>query len=379
MRALPLCLAVAAIGCASPPAPESTCGHVKTARPVIVLERGDQTSALARLADGCLEEAPADFVLGHDQNLLGAGSRVFIGLNEEAVLRELDVSKLELGATFDVYGMIDKPAPIHGIYGAAVDAEGKLWASLSDAGSLAIMRPDGSPEALVDLSDLDQDRVPDMNGVLVRDGRAYIALGFLPTDEISDHAKHAGAIAVVDVATRARLSVIELAGKNPVHALVPAEEGQVLVATPGEHDAVDDTDGIDRVWLDGSRETEQVVGEGELDGSVEEIAWGGPNELYAIVLGREPGLNPTRVVAIDPSRDRGARVTRVLAEAPYFGDPVNGAAYVHVGLALTEEHVLVGDKTPGAGRIRVFSRATGEELGPIPTRVHPPAALYALP
>ncbi len=51
-------------------------------------------------------------------------------------------------------------------------------------------------------------------------------------------------------------------------------------------------DGIDRVWLDGSRDTEQVIGEAELGGSAEEVVWGSDTEAYAIVLGGEPGLEP---------------------------------------------------------------------------------------
>ena len=365
------------IGCASPPAVEESCGHVKTESPVLAVERGDQTSAIARLADGCYVETPPDIVLGYDQNLLGADGRAFVGLNEQGTLRELDVQELKLGDAIDVYA--DKPGSmtIHGIYGVAIDDAKNLWVSRADAGSIAIVRPDGSVDGAVDLSDLDDDGVPEMNGISIRDGRAYVALGFLPTVNLSDSAKREGAVVVIDTVTRERVRVIDLVGKNPVRALIPGDEGEILVATPGDHDAIDEHDGIDRVVLDGSSDVEQLVSETELGGSVDEIAWGGPTEVYAIVLGEQPGINPTRVVLIDPTRPAGERVVRELARAPYFDDP-NAEAYVHVGLALTEHEVLVGYKRSSDPKILVFSRATGAPLAPIPTRVHPPAALLTL-
>jgi hypothetical protein len=388
MRALVVC-ACLAIGCASPPSSEESCGHAKTDRPVLVLERGDQTSAIARFADGCLVETPADPVLGYDQNLLGVDGRAFVGLNEQGTLQELDVQKLgKLGPAMDAYADMPGSTTIHGIYGVAIDAAKNLWVSRADAGSIAILRPDGSLDGTVDLSDLDPDGVPDMNGILIQGGLAYVALGFLEykDSELGTvvQPRQRGAIVVIDTATREIVDRIDLAGHNPVQALVPtSNENEIVVATPGVYDEgvldeIAKDDGIDRVRLDGSGEVTQLVSEAELGGSVSELVWGGPTEVYAIVLGEEPGINPTRVVQIDPTRPAGQRVMKELARAPYFEDH-DAAAYVHVGLALTEHELLVGDKRSGEPKILVFSRATGEALAPVPTRVHPPAALLALP
>ena len=139
------------------------------------------------------------------------------------------------------------------------------------------------------------------------------------------------------------------------------------------------TNGIDKVSLVGGENAlTQLATELELNASFEEVVWGGDDEVYAITLGPEPGLNPTKLVAIDPTKS-GPTKFRVLARAPWFTDQENGAAFVHGGLALTKEHVVVGDHTPGKPRIRVFSRATGAEVAAIPTTVGAPWSLVALP
>ncbi len=77
-----------------------------------------------------------------------------------------------------------------------------------------MVKPNGSLEA-VDLSDVDPDGVPDMNGILVHDGKAFVALGFLPpwdSTAFGDHATRRGALAVIDVSTRKRIDVIDLHG-----------------------------------------------------------------------------------------------------------------------------------------------------------------------
>jgi hypothetical protein len=349
-------------------------------RTVLVLERGDQTSALGKLSGGCLTEATPDLALGGDQNLLGAHGKPFVGLNDFGALRSIDPATLALGSALDVYQDHPKPETVHGIYGADVDGAGNLWVSRDDVGSAIVLSPDGKLAGTVDLSDLDPDGVPEMNGILVSGDRAYVALGFLKTPIEDDHAKQPGAIAVVDVATRKRVDLLQLVGHNPVRALVPVDAtgSEVIVATPGIHDAVDDGDGIDRVWLDGSHEAMQLVSEKELGGSVDEVVWGGEDEAYAIVLGPVPGANPTRVVQLDPSQEAGHRVVRELARAPYYDDP-NAAAYVHTGLALTRDWVLVGDHTPGKAQILAFRRKSGDPPVAVPTQVLPPAALLALP
>jgi hypothetical protein len=217
-----------------------------------------------------------------------------------------------------------------------------------------------------------------MNGILVQDGKAFVALEFLTPGcgggVESDTATQPGAIAVIDVASRLRTGLIQLPGHNPVHRFVPTDDPSVfLMAMPGRHDAIDLEDGIDSVDLAKGTAT-QIIGEKTLGGSVDNVVWASPNEAYAIVMGAVAGVNPTSVVAFDPTR---GVVTRTLAKAPYFTDP-NGEGYVFVGLALDGDDLLVADQTTTDPRIRVFPRAGGAELPAVRTKVLPPVSLLAL-
>ena len=383
--ALAASCALHAAACASPVATDPSCGHVALDRPVLVLEHGASTSALARLSGGCFTEASPDGVWGQDQSLLDARGRPFVAVNTDGSLRPLDSSSLAITKTYDAYPDQHGGTSIpHSIYGVDTDAGGNLWISRDDVSSLAVLRPDGSLAAAVDLASLDPKfGNPRMNGVLIQGQTAFVMLGFLATpfaQPNADHAWRVGAIARVDTPTRKILSTIDLIGHNPVRKLIPidATGKVVLVATPGEHD--DDKtpeDGIDRVDLEAGTAT-QLISETELGGSVDEVVWASEHEAYAIVLGPQPGLNPTKVIAFDPSQPPGHRVLRTLAKAPWFDDPVNGQAYVHTGLALDGGYVLVGDQTYRQTRIRVFSRATGMEQPSVPTTNGAPTALLAI-
>lgn len=378
-----LAAALASAGCAAPPGPQQVCGYPALDRAVLILERGRETSSLAKLEGGCLTEAPAEIVLGRDQNLLSAGGQALAGVNDSGAIFAVDPAGPSLVAPgLDAYADGAASKEPHGIYGADRDGAGQLWVARFDVPSLIILSESGGVVDTVDLRALDATYGnPRANGVYLRGDRAYVSVGFLPTP-VSDEAARAGGIAVISTAApREVTGVIDLVGKNPVHRLVPADASgsRVIVATPGRYDAEDASDGIDLAALDGSEPARQLVSEDELHGSADEVVWGGDHEVYAIVLGKEPGLNPTRVVAIDPTLPPGSRVVATLAEAPWFDDPVNGAAYVHTGLALTQDHLLVGDHTPGAGRIRIFSRSTFAEVASVPTEVGAPWALLAMP
>ena len=378
--AMPIALTLGA--CSSPSAAVDTCGHEDPAQPVLVLERGDQTAALARLSGGCFTETGADPILGSDQNLLAAHGKPFVGVNDTGTLLALDVSTLQVTKTFSVYP--DHPpqpsAPAHGIYGVDVDAAtGNLWVSRNDVPEVAVMAPGGSLAGTVDLGSLDPEGYADMNGILLVGARAYVALGFLTHaggDGItSDLARRAGMIAIIDVASRTIVGHVDLVGHNPVHDLIPidATGEKIIVATPGQHDAIDASDGIDLVDLTAGTAT-QLISETALGGSVDEVVWAGPTEAYAIVLGPQATINPTSVVAFNPQTGK----VHTLAQAPWFTDPANGQGYVHVGLALDGDVLLVGDHDEDAPAILVFSRATGEQLAPIPPSVEAPWGLLTV-
>jgi hypothetical protein len=369
-------------GCSTPSPGGQTCGFAALPDPVLVLERSedDETAALARLAGGCLDESPTDPVLGQDQFLLQAHAtgQPFVGVNTDGSLREIAEDRIAITDTFDVYQDQTTPSSRpHGIYGVDVDGSGDLWVSRLDLPSVAILSPAGKLVTTVDLSDLDPDGNPDMNGILVQGGQAFVALEFLqdgPGGVVSDAAKQPGALAVIDVASRLRVGLIQLPGHNPVQRFVPTGSPSVfLMAMPGQHDLISQEDGIDSIDLAKGTAT-QVISETGLGGSVDNVVWAGPTEAYAIVEGPVAGVNPTSVVAFDPTR---GVVTRTLAKAPYFTDD-SLEGYVFVGLAVDGDVVLVADQTTGSAAIRVFPRAGGAELPRIPTTVDPPVSLLTL-
>ncbi len=385
--AVPIALAAPALlaltACSTPDAALTSCGNTTLADPLLILERGDQSAALARLAGGCLTETGPDPVLGTDQNLLAAHARSFVGVNDDGTLRAVDPVTLLLTQTLSVYPD-DPPAPSqppHGIYGVDVDAAGNLWVSRDDLPELAILAPDGSLVAKVDLGTLDPDEHhPDMNGILIEGDRAFVALGFLTHGGgggiMNDTARRPGMIAIIDTTSHAIVGHIDLVGHNPVHRLVPTDAtGQrFIVATPGRHDSIDPDDGIDLVDLVAGTAT-QLISETALGGSVDNVVWASPTEAYAITLGPKAGINPTQVIAFDPQRNA---VTRTLAKAPWFSDPQQGQGYVHVGLAIDGGDVVVGDHELDDPRLLVFSRANGAALPPIPTNVEAPWGLLVL-
>jgi hypothetical protein len=383
MRRIALAAAIVPLvaGCASTPADVETCGLASLPDPVLVLERSedDQTAALGRYAGGCLDESQPDPVLGQDQFLLQAQAtgKAYVAVNTDGSLRAIAEGGITITKTFDVYPIPTTSGRPHGIYGVDIDDGGDLWVSRLDVPSVLVLSPAGAPVTAVDLSALDPDGNPDMNGILVQDGKAFVALEFLQDGDggvAGDTAKQPGAVAVIDVASHELTGQIQLPGHNPVQRFVPTGSPSVfLMAMPGQHNAVEGDDGIDSIDLAKGTAT-QVISEEALDGSVDNVVWASPTEAYAIVLGAVPYVNPTSVVQFDPSR---GVVTRTLAQAPYFTNK-DLEAYVFVGLALDGPNVLVADQTSTDPRIRVFPRMGGAELPSIATKVLPPVSLLAL-
>src|SRR4051794_4663342 len=89
-------IALHAAACGSPAEADARCGHVVLDHPVLALEHGEQTSALALLSGGCFQESDADPVLGQDQVLLDAHGKPFVGVNTDGSVRALDAAKLTI-------------------------------------------------------------------------------------------------------------------------------------------------------------------------------------------------------------------------------------------------------------------------------------------
>ena len=168
------------------------------------------------------------------------------------------------------------------------------------------------------------------------------------------------------------LDPIELAAENPFGRMARVASdpsgGTIAIAAPGAIDTVEDanTNGVEIITLEtGAREL--AISEDALGGSPIEVVVAGPSEAYAIVAGPVPGINPTSVVAFDPSQHV---VTRT------FAGPADG--FVHSGLALNGPYLVVGDRTFGAPAIRFFERASGKEAFSIAPKLLPPIGALTL-
>ena len=371
MRALALAVLSFSLslgGCVTPAGSVTTCGAVQLARPLVVLEQAfGSASALGRIDEGgCFLEIP-DASLSGTGILAEAGERLFFVDQTQGVLDPIDTKTLGLaGSPVAVFAPGQEPSEPNP-HGVDVDADGQLWVARFGMGSLAVIDPSGKLAATVDLSDLDPDGQPDMEAVHVEGDRVHVALELLEFNADDSGlvlARGPGKIVSLDRTSRARVGSFSLAGRNPFGAFAPmdAAGSRFAIATPGRIYATDAEDGIDVVdFAQGT--AQQLISEAELGGSATEVVIAGPTEAYAIVAG--DGLeSPTSLVRFDPST--GKRFSIVSA----------ATRFLHTGVAIDGDLVLVGDHTIEGAGILAFDRATLEPRGRITAHRLPPWALH---
>ena len=360
------------------------CLGTTLAQPVLVLEQAADRSAtgLARLGtDGCLVELGGDLALGDDPLLTGADRRVFVLDRQHDTVLEIDPAGPTIVRTRSALGPTETRA---NRWGVDVDADGRMWIARYDLGSLGLLEADGAWGGVVDLGPVaktlgDPDGNPEISAVRVVGDEVVAALELLDARDVPYTTTGPSALAIVrrtpphDV-----LRTVALTGANPFVGFVPdggAGAGFVTVATLGDPELAhtDDPGGVERVAVDGSARR-LLLTESDVGGSIVEAVVVSDREGYAVVAG-PPDANPTWVVAFDPSSPAGpGRVRQVLADSRTGDQP----GYVHTGLAVVGSLVLVGDRSPGAARIRVFGRETGTEAGGVAPAAMPPLQILGV-
>jgi len=372
MRALGLAVAsLSLLGCITPEAAITTCGSVRLDRPLLVVEQDPLSgSGLGRVDEGgCFLEIP-DASLSSNGILASAGVRSFFVDQQQGVLDPIDTKTLGLsGDPIAAFAPGKDPAEPNP-HGVDVDAEGNLWIARYGMGSLAVVDPAGKIAATVDLSDLDPDGLPDMEAVHVDGDRVHVAIERLDFNADGNglvKPRGPGMIVTLDRATRARTGTFLLAGRNPFGRFVPMDAAgtRFAIATPGRSFVTDPEDGIDVVDF-ATGTAKQLISESVLGGTVSEVIIAGPTEGYAIVLG-DGEKSPTSLVRFNPST--GTR-TKVLDAAPLF---------LHAGLAVDGDLILVGDHTIKGAGILAFDRATQAARGRITAHRLPPWSLHTTP
>lgn len=357
-------------GCAEPGGGEERCGELKLERPLLVLE-SDETaaSALGRLeTDGCFTEV-ADVVLGYDPVLASAHGAPWVCDRTGGVCFAVDGDALRLGAPVATYADADgdrasNPQDLD------VDETGAIWVTRYALPTLAVIEEGGGFAAEIDLGALaDSDGNPEMQGILVTGGEAFVSLEqlteFAPTGP--------GKIAVIDVETREIVRSFDLVGWNPFGKLSPlaGDAGSAVVTTSGDlHSQSGVGSGVEIVNL-AEGTSEQVLRGEDVGGIVFQAVIAGKNEGYAIV-GTADAENATWLVRFDPE---GKEATLTLADTRAPGAE---RGYFYTGLAVDGEVVLLADRTRTAPRVRAFRRSDGVELESVAVGLYPPVALMVL-
>jgi hypothetical protein len=392
-RPLALALAGLAAGCVAPADASTTCGDVKLDRPLLVLEweASGPSSGLGRIDEGgCFTEV-ADLALGGDPALCAAHDRPFVCARDRGLVLEIDPADAHIVRTIKAY-RDGEAQPCGGSicanpHGVDVDASGRLWVSRYDQSSLAVLQPSGAWSEGVDLTaQAGPTGMPQMDAIRIDGGKAFVALQRLPAMDCVPPTVGRGEIAVVDVAAPHGVTTFQLQGHNPNGAFVPdgsdPSGSAVTIATPGSYaDGTSATDGVERVDL--TNGTSQVIlseralgGSGGPGGSIIEAVVVGPTEGYAIAAEADSkdchnARNATWLVRFDPS---SGQVTGTLADTRTGGE----AGFYYSGLAVDGTRVVLGDRSPGAARLRFFDRESLAPVGEITPQRLPPTALFTV-
>ncbi len=114
-----------------------------------------------------------------------------------------------------------------------------------------------------------------------------------------------------------------------------------------------------------------LLSEIDLGGTPVDLALRDDGSVYAILMGTERDINPTRVVWTDlRSPPKTATILDSRDVRPGF---------YHAGLAMVGPYLLVGDRTPGHESIVAIDGTTQKEVGRISAGLYPPVALRAVP
>jgi hypothetical protein len=316
------------------PSRPSTCQGVE-----LIVAASDYHSSVLCGAPGCVAgPGTTGLDLGKDPELALTNGRAFYLARDNDLVFEVDPACGTPRSEFKVHDLAPAGRAANP-HDAAAAPDGTVVVPLYNVPKLAFLK-DGAITASLDLSSYDADGNPQADAVRIVDvggsPKAFVTL-----ERLDDHdqlqSKQASQMLRVDVATRTVEAAIELAGRNPFNTMAE-EDGALYLAEPGNFDRADDAfAGIERFDTATSK-TALLVEEKALGGSVAEVAVTAGCGA-AIVAGPEPNLNPTKLVAFDPTTGR------VLAASVIGPTP----GYDLQGLAWRDHTLYVGDRRIGGG------------------------------
>jgi hypothetical protein len=254
-------------------------------------------------------------------------------------------------------------------------SENKAYVTVFEEASLLIVDP--TPDRCasrddfvidsIDLSDFaDDDGIPDMFQMALRDGLLYVALQRLDINTPFREPAGPGLIVVIDTATDQVIDDIELSGENPFGSTKGLTiRGSDLYITEVGHFGTNDG-GIERVDLDSATAEGFIITEEAAGGDITDIAFAADDRAYAIVSRAD---FTTALIAFDPLTGTVLETIEAAAGFDYSDIEINDRGE----LFLTDRNF----ERPG---VRVFDADDGTELTDQPLDIGlPPTELVFLP
>jgi hypothetical protein len=239
----------------------------------------------------------------------------------------------------------------------AVVSPHKAYVTLFEKRELLIVDPaaprdcGGFIRGHIDLSSLaDADGIPDMDQMVIVDGRLYVSLQRLDINSVLRLPADNGALAVIDLASDQLVGSIELSGANPFGATkgLTVRDGTMWIAEAGEFNVFDG--GIERVDLRTGTASGFVASEATLGGDVTDFAIVSDHLAYAIVS--RPGFT-NALISFDPGTGQ------------VLGTHYTSSGYTLFDIELNDRGELyLADRSRRTPGVRVFRAADGAPLTP---------------
>ena len=255
--------------------------------------------------------------------------------------------------------------------------DAKAYVTRFETSKLLIVNPSAQANCkdftlgTIDLSSLaDADGNPDMDQMVIVDGRLYVSLERLNVNSVLRTPAENGALAIIDTATDTLIGSIPLSGENPFSATpgLTVRDGGIYLDEVGLFGVLDG--GIERVDLQTQQAEGFLVTEKALGGDITDFAIVNDHLMYAVV---NYSNFTNAIVSVDPTTctQTACQTVNTLRQS---------AGFTFVDIELDDRGELyVADRSHAPG-VRIFRAADGVELTSSPIDlVLPPVEIVFYP
>jgi outer membrane protein assembly factor BamB len=239
-------------------------------------------------------------------------------------------------------------------------SDDKAYITLYEKGYLLVVNPNtGAELKRVDISSYaDSDGIPEADQMIIIGNIVYITL--LKLDRAHQYQPAAnGEILMIDKRNDSIVGSIKLAGQNPYDIAYSELMNKLIISETGSfYDLTDG--GIETIDLDIYQPSGLIISEVDLGGNITEFAMK-PSSSQGYIIVTDSSYN-TSIVSFD--LEQAIKLKDILK--PNMG-------FIYSGIAVTEEKLLVGDRSVKNPGVRIISTVTDEEITtkPIDTGLPP--------